>query len=91
MKSAYERAMERMDAASGPARKLTDTQRERISEIDTKYDARVAETTLSFDEKLSSATFETIEAVRQELSADLVRLNEKRESEKQTVWDEADS
>lgn len=91
MKSAYERAMEKMDKASGPARKLTDAQRDRISEIDTKYDARVAETKLSFDEKLSAATFETVEAIREELSTDLVRLNEKRESEKQAVWDEAAS
>lgn len=83
--------MEKMEAASGPSRKLTDAQRARIAEIDSVIDARVAETKLAFDDKIAAATFETVEAVRQELATDLTRLDEKRESEKQVVWDEADA
>jgi len=91
MKSAYERAMEKMDAASGPSRKLNDEQRARIAEIDNKYDARIAETNLNYDEKIGSATFETIEGIRAELAADHARLEEKREDEKQSVWDESEN
>ena len=47
MKSAYEKAMERLEAERGAVRKLSDEQKVRIAEIDRKFDALVAEKTLS--------------------------------------------
>lgn len=89
MKSAYERAMEKMDAASGPAKKLTNDQKAHIAEIDNKYDAKIAETKLGFDQRLASAPIPEQEAIQQEMSSELARLEEKREHEKEAVWGES--
>jgi hypothetical protein len=42
MKSAYELAMERLEK-SAPTQKLTDSQKERISEINSLYGSKIAE------------------------------------------------
>lgn len=89
MKSAYEIAMEKLQASSGPSKSLTDEQKARIAEIDTKYDAKAAETKLGYDEKLSGVPYAEVEEIRKELSVELARIEEKRESEKEAVWEEA--
>lgn len=89
MKSAYERAMEKLNATSGPPKSLTDEQKARIAEIDTKYDAKIAETKLSFEDKMSGVIPPEQEGLRQEMTADLARLEEKREQDKEAVWGEA--
>ena len=43
MKSAYERAMEKMQAASGPLRELSKAQRAALQELDSKLDAQAAQ------------------------------------------------
>lgn len=90
MKSAYERAMEKMDAASGPLKSLSDEQKERVAEIDKKYDAKSAETKLSHDEKLATAPPETRQALQEEMTSELARWEEKREEETKVVWNEED-
>lgn len=89
MKSAYERAMEKMDAASGPTKKLSDEQKAQIAEIDNKYDAKMAETKLGFDQQLAATPIVEQEAIQQEMSSELARLEEKREQEKEAVWGES--
>ena len=87
MKSAYEIALERLEKESGPAQKLSDSQREEIAAIDRRFDARVAEERLGFDERLSQATSaEELEQVRAEMADTLASLDEKREREKAVVW-----
>lgn len=87
MKSAYEIALERLEKESGPVQKLSDRQREEIAAIDTRFDAKVAEERLSFDERLSrAASAEELEQIRSELAETLASLGEKREREKAGVW-----
>lgn len=89
MKSAYEIAMEKLNKASGPARKLTDAQKKRIAEIDSAYDARIAEARLTKEPKIATASPADRETLQQELSDDVARLEEQREAEKEAVWNEA--
>lgn len=89
MKSAYEIAMEKMKAASGPQKKLTGAQKKRVAEIEKKYSARVAETKLSFDTRIVGAPPEEQEKIQAELVSEMARIEEKRESEKDKVWKEA--
>ncbi len=89
MKSAYEIAMEKMNAESGPVKTLSDDQKERVAEIDKSCDAKIAETKLAYDEKLATAAPENVQDLQQELSFELVRLDEKRETEKERIWNEA--
>jgi hypothetical protein len=89
MKSAYELAMERLAADSGPAKSLTDEQRERIAAIDKKYDAKVAEEKLGAETRAAAAGFEEAKQIRDGLTSALASLEEQREREKQHVWDEA--
>lgn len=88
MKSAYEIAMEKMKAASGPQKKLSEAQKKRVSEIEKKYSARMAETRLSFEARTVAAPHEEREKIQAELVSDIARLEEKRESEKDKVWKE---
>lgn len=88
MKSAYEIAMEKMNASSGPQRTLSDEQKARVAEIDSTYQARIAEVQMTFDEKLPAAPPEELETLQAERAAELVRLEEKRERDKEAVWGE---
>lgn len=90
MKSAYEIAMEKLNATSGPVKSLSDKQKERVAEIDKSYDAKIAEAKLAYDEKLVAATLAEQPEIQQELASEIVRFEEKREKEKEEVWNEAD-
>jgi len=87
MKSAYELAMERLEKESGPTRKLNEEQKRAISEIDKTYDARIAEQNIDFDARIASAPFEEQPNLREELANTIASLEEKREREKQAIWD----
>ncbi len=89
MKSAYEIAMEKMKAASGPQKKLTEAQKKRVAEIEKKYAARAAETRLSFDARIMAAPLEEREKIQADMVSDIARLEEKREADKDKVWKEA--
>jgi hypothetical protein len=89
MKSAYERAMEKLQAQNGPLRELGPEQREAIAEIDRKYDSQAAQVNLDFDQKLAAAaTFEALQSLRAEKAAALQSIEEKRERDKNAVWEE---
>lgn len=87
MKSAYELAMERMERDSGPTAKLNDEQRARMAEIDKIYDAKAAETKLSFESKVPT-TQEELEEIQRQMASSLQSIEDKREQEKETVWNE---
>lgn len=89
MKSAYEIAMEKLNASSGPVKTLSDEQKEQVAEIDKSCDAKIAETKLAFDEKVAAAPPEKVQELQQRLASELARLEEKRETEKESVWNEA--
>ncbi|GMW00108.1 MAG: hypothetical protein AMXMBFR84_12460 [Candidatus Hydrogenedentota bacterium] len=88
MKSAYELAMERLEKEKGPTKKLSDSQKFAIAEIDRKYDAKVAEKKLQFDTKIAAAAFAEVEGIRTELSSALNDIEDKREREKEAVWNQ---
>ena len=91
MKSAYEIAMERLAKEAGPARTLTDAQRARIADINAMYDAKVAALRLEFDAKMSgAASAEEARQLQANLADELAALEDRREREKESVWNEAD-
>lgn len=87
MKTAYELAMERLDKASGPTRKLSNAQKARIAEIEKIYDAKIAETKLASEsEMLSADSMEALNQFRQGLANAIASIEERREKEKEAVW-----
>ncbi len=86
MKSAYEIAMERLEAESGPTKKLTDEEKGKIAAVDRKYDAKGAELKLDFDARTASAQLDERPALQEELASQLASVEEKREKEKQAIW-----
>ncbi len=87
MKSAYELAMERLEKASGPTKKLSDEQKARIAEIEKVCSAKSAELKLSYDERLGKAsTREEFDQIQAELADKLASLEARRDKEKEAVW-----
>lgn len=84
MKSAYELAMERM---GGPLREYTEEQKERLAEIDQKYDALVAEAKLNTRRRTQEGD-DAESSPQEDLTVELASIEERREREKQTVRDE---
>lgn len=87
MKSAYELAMERM--GGGDDKPLTDEQKAKIAEIDSKYKAKIAERKIFLEKNLTDATAqgnaEEIELVRRQLNDEVSDLEAKCESEKEKI------
>jgi hypothetical protein len=54
MKSAYELAMERLSKAT-PTIKLTDRQKKRLADLESKYAAKIAERELALKDEIASA------------------------------------
>ena len=88
MKSAYELAMERM-GEDGGSKPLTDVQKEKIAQVDSKYRAKIAERKIFLDKSLSEAIekqdLEEAEKIRRQLADETVSLEEKAEIEKEKV------
>jgi len=89
MKSAYEIAMEKLAREDGPGRTLNDDQKERIAEVERKYEAKIAEVRLDFDAKLGTvSTAEEFTAMKDNMAEALRSFEEKREAEKEAIWNE---
>jgi hypothetical protein len=94
MKSAYELAMERLDAEAGEtAPALTDEQRERLAEIDRRFKAKIAEREIflkkQLDDALGKSDETEAEQIRTQLSNERLRLEEEQESAKDKIRTEA--
>jgi hypothetical protein len=87
MKSSYELAMERM--GGGDNKPLTDEQKAKIAEIDSKYKAKIAERKIFLEKSLSDAQAqgneEEIELVRRQLNDEIAELEAKSEAEKDKI------
>ncbi len=90
MKSAYEIAMEKLNKAAGPTRKLSEAQKKRMADIDASYDARIAEARLSREQKMAVADPAEREEIQKQLTEEIGRLEEQREREKEAIWNEAE-
>lgn len=89
MKSAYELAMERL-AKTEPSPKLTDAQRVELSDITSRYEAKIAERQTFLQSKIdmAKATGDPNEAeeLSTQLRRDLSTLREEMEARKNAIW-----
>ena len=83
MKSAYEIAMEKL----GTVKTYTAAQKAALNKISIKYEAKRAELTLGGEERIKEAAGDIfkIDAIRDEISRDLKKLQEKEERDKAEV------
>lgn len=92
MKTAYELALERLNQ-SAPIKKLTDDQKARLAEIDSKYAARIAEREVFLRGEIvkaqTSGEFEALEQLEQQLASERRRLQAEREEKKDAIRNEA--
>jgi hypothetical protein len=92
MKSAYEIAMERLEK-NAPTKKLTDDQLARIREIDSQYQAKIAEREVFLKSQRVQAAaqrqFDEIEKIDKQLASEVVRLREEWEEKKNRIRGEA--
>src|SRR4029079_5493191 len=88
MKSAYELAMERLQKAS-PSPSLTDEQKKELAEMDSKYQAKIAEKELFLKDQIRKAQTEgkadDIDSIQKQLVSEVVRLQEECEAKKETL------
>ena len=88
MKSAYELAMERLEAKD-PGVLLTEEQKSRIAEIEAKCKADIAAKELLLQGEIAKATatgsHEEIAQLRRQLADEIRRFEEKRDREKAAV------
>ena len=86
MKSSYELAMERMGGDDEP---LTEEQKQKISEIESKFKAKIAERKIflekSVQDALAKGSMEEAEEARNLLAQEVLSLEAKAESEKEKV------
>ena len=86
MKSSYELAMERMGGDDEP---LTEEQKQKISEIESKFKAKIAERKIflekSVQDALAKGSMEEAEEARNILAQEVLSLEAKAESEKEKV------
>ena len=88
MKSAYELAMERLSKTS-PTVKLTTAQKKKMSELDSKYTAKLAEREIVLKDEFTKAAAEgdpaRMEAAEQHLATERRKLAEECEEKKERV------
>ncbi|HEY6155545.1 MAG TPA: hypothetical protein VIW07_17535 [Candidatus Udaeobacter sp.] len=86
MKSAYELAMERLQKTS-PSLSLTDEQKKELAEIDSKYQAKIAEKELFLKDQIRKAQTEgkadEIDSLQKQLASETRRLQEECEARKE--------
>jgi len=91
MKSAYELAMERVEAREGKLKELTDEQKAALSAIDEKTQAKIAEIQIMMESRLAEARAtgdpEKIREVEDERKADIAHARSRAEEKKQEVRD----
>jgi hypothetical protein len=90
MKSAYELAMERLQATDPDAgAPLTSDQKARLAEIDRIYQGKTAEREIflkkQLDDLLAAGNGEEAEKVKKQLVGEKARLAEEKEEEKEKV------
>lgn len=90
MKSAYELAMERLDASDGePSKALTDEQKDRLAEIDNLYKSKIAEREIFLKSTLAQAQmaqkWEEAELIEKQIQSERTRLEEERDDKKEKV------
>jgi hypothetical protein len=88
MKSAYELAMSRLEKTA-PAANLSDDQKARLATVDRDIEAKIAEKRIFLEAQLAKASFQEQDDIRRQLAAELSRLEDKREREKNIIRNES--
>jgi len=90
MKTAYELAMERLEAASGPTRTLSGEEKAALAEIEKKYDAQAAGVRIDFDARIAICTsHEEFRGLKDEMARELAAIEDRRNRDKDAIWGEA--
>jgi len=88
MKSAYELAMERLNKSS-PTVKLTDAQKKKLAELDSRYAAKIAEREIALKDDVNKAVetgdFAKVEQLQQQLVVDRKKLQAELEEKKEEI------
>jgi len=88
MKSAYELAMERLQKTS-PSPSLTEEQKKELAELDSKYQAKIAEKELFLKDQIRKAQTEgkidDIDSLQKQLVSEVRRLQEECEMKKERL------
>ena len=88
MKSAYELAMERLQKGS-PTITLTAEQKAELAEIDSSFNAKIAERKIFLTDQIRKAAaagkFDDVESLEKQLTADVLRLREDCEQKKEKL------
>jgi len=88
MKSAYELAMERLQKGS-PTMTLTPEQKAELAEIDSSFNAKIAERKIFLTDQITKAAatgkFDDMESLEKQLTADVRRLQEDCERKKEKL------
>ena len=88
MKSAYELAMERLQKGS-PTITLTPEQKAELAEIDSSFNAKIAERKIFLTDQITKAAtagkFDDVESLEKQLMADMRRLQEDCEQKKERL------
>jgi len=91
MKSAYEKAMEKLGAASQPT--LSAGQKNKIAEVNQTYEARIAERKTFLESKIQEARLsgqqQEAEELESGLQRDLATIRDEWDRAKKKVWDQA--
>ncbi len=90
MKSAYELAMERLQASDpDTTRPLTPEQKAALAEVDRIYQGRIAEREIflkqQLDAMLAASKWDEVEKIKKQLTGERARLEEEKEDEKQRL------
>jgi hypothetical protein len=90
MKSAYELAMERLQASDPEAAKpLTAEQKGKLAEIDLVYKGKIAEREIFLKQQLeamlAASKWEEVEKIKKQLAGERARLEEEKDDEKQKL------
>jgi len=88
MKSAYELAMERLQKGA-PTMTLTPEQKAELAEIDSSFNAKIAERKIFLTDQITKAAaagkFDDVESLEKQLAADVRRLQEDCEQKKEKL------
>ena len=91
MKSSYELALERLKAADpGSVRELSPSQKKQLADIDSRYQAKIAEREIFLRQQLAAvaadpAKADEAEKIREQIRRERLVLEEDREDEKNRV------
>jgi len=87
MKSAFDLALERL---GGPIKELTEEQKEKLAEIDSRYKAKLAEAEIAKEKRFKDVFGDSMETeqVLKDYAVEVASINSKFEREKDKVREE---